>query len=175
MQRSRKYLFGYHRTWASFYLALVFCFSSGTSLYGQTTTSSDPSSSQSSDPWQTLKSLADNLPNQINSYNESLQAQIQSLQTKVGNLQSSNESLTANVTTLQRQNRDLQASLSQSRAKVEASKQQLATLQTSLMASMQSTKAAQRRTNAQSFAIKALVVVGSALAVYSGGHLLHLW
>jgi len=171
--------------WASCFLVLAFCLSSGTYLYGQTQASSsqnspaNPSNSQQLLPLLTKADslLTDSinkskqqeillaaLSNDLANLSSELQSSQESSQTLTAELQSSQ----AEAEKLKATNTDLLSSSSKLRAQYEA--------QSVLLQKAQETnKKISRQTGFQSSAVKALVLLAAAETVYIGGHLAHFW
>jgi LPS O-antigen subunit length determinant protein (WzzB/FepE family) len=100
--------------------------------------------SQAAEPlWSTLLSLTNGLPSQIDSFQATSLAQVNSLIASNSQLQASNSELKTSNDSLSQSNRDLKTSLSASQADLATSEAQRAQLQKDLDASMQSITQAQ--------------------------------
>lgn len=175
MRSSNRVLGGFPLTSVCFSLALL--------LYGfwlpflaaAQSASSKQASQTQGQPWLKLKSLADNLPGQISSYDLSLKRQIATLQDSVKLLEASNELSKKNLLRLSRREAILQGLLQQSRTQVQESNQKLATLSASLTRSSQSITKADRLARRERVWLSVLGVAASVLLGYSGGHVLGWW
>ena len=129
--------------------------------------------------WSSLKQTIDSFPTTIKLYNDSLTAQINSLQDNVKQLQSSKQNLLDSNSLLAKQNQDLLTSNTQLQAQVETSSKQLETLQAHLTSSLKFTTQAQRQAKALELQNKimewGLGIVLGAVGTYEGGRALHFW
>ena len=132
--------------------------------------------------WSSLNQIALTLPNNFDSFMDSLTGQINSLQASNQSLQDSNAQLTLSNSSLTLRNADLQNSLQTSLQAEATSESKLSLLQTDLSASMQSTTRAEADAKALAVEIGILKVglwiavpVAAGETVYIVGHILGWW